>query len=44
MSSAVPLVDVEIDLVAQILDGCKVRDFEPFALEDAEPLLYLVHP
>ena len=44
MSYLVPLVDVEIDFVSQVFDGCKVWDFESFALEDAEPLLNLVHP
>ena len=42
--SLVPLLDVEIDFVSQVFDGCKVWDFESFALEDAEPLLNLVHP
>lgn len=40
----VPLFDVEIDLVAQILDRGEVWDLETLALEDAEPLLDLVHP
>lgn len=40
----VPLLNVEIDFVVQVLDGCKVWDFETFALEYAEPLFDLVHP
>ena len=44
MSSVVPLFDVEIDFVAQILDRGEVWDLETLALEDAEPLLDLVHP
>ena len=40
----VPFLDVEIDLVSQVFNGRKVWDFESFTLEDAEPLLKLVHP
>lgn len=44
MSSVIPLVNEKTDLVAQILDGLKVGDRETFTLQNAEPLLDLIHP
>jgi hypothetical protein len=44
MSSVIPVVDIELDLVAQILDGFKVWDLKTFALENADPLFDLIHP
>ena len=44
MSPLIPFRNEGVEFMLQVLHGGKVRNFQPLALEDTEPLFDLIHP